>query len=150
MKGRFNIENVDLIGAINELKRDKKLKIENQRKIEILKFTTDKEIEYSEVIKINRDIIKNLKKRIQFLKENKNNSESDQVENSNTYQNSNSNNIQKSSDIINNNNKHFSYDEIVDESLKNSYNFVVQDKKPLILPKINTISFRSKNFKKNK
>ncbi len=38
-------ENVDLIGAINELKREKKVKNDNIQKIKNLKKQTKKEIE---------------------------------------------------------------------------------------------------------
>lgn len=44
---------MDLIGAINELKRDKKIKIENQRRIETLKIENYQEVDISVKIKHN-------------------------------------------------------------------------------------------------
>lgn len=57
-----------MIGAINELKRDKKLKIENQRKIKILREECNREIEQAAKIKKNRLILTNFKEEIKHLK----------------------------------------------------------------------------------
>jgi hypothetical protein len=57
-----------LIGAINELKRDKKLKIENQRKIDILKKKNEEEIDQADLIKKKRTLLNNFREEIKNLK----------------------------------------------------------------------------------
>ena len=59
---------MDLIGAINELKRDKKLKIENQRKIETLKEETRREVELSEKIRENKFLLSQLQEELRLVK----------------------------------------------------------------------------------
>ena len=64
------IENVDLIGTINDLKRDKKLKIESEKKINMLKNRCKREINLSNQIRNNRINIKQLQTDIKIIKHN--------------------------------------------------------------------------------
>lgn len=60
-------ENVDLIGAINELKRDKKQKIDNQEKIYQLKLETNDEIEVCYKIEKNKKEIMKLEEKLKEI-----------------------------------------------------------------------------------
>lgn len=68
---RIMKENVDLIGAINELKRDKKFREDNREKIDDLKKKTKKEIDVSLKVQKNKLIIEDLRSKIENLLKNK-------------------------------------------------------------------------------
>ena len=61
-------ENVDLISAINELKREKKLKMDNISKVEMLKHDAQGEIDVAIRINKNNEVIRDLKSRIELIK----------------------------------------------------------------------------------
>lgn len=61
-------ENVDLIGAINELKREKKFKVDNEDKIKNLKVETKKEIEMALDIRKKVDLLNTLKDKLLLTK----------------------------------------------------------------------------------
>jgi vacuolar-type H+-ATPase subunit H len=132
-----------LIGAINELKRDKKLKIENQRKIESLKEENDKEIDQAIRVKKNRLILSEFQRELKRIKEEYLHSESEESE-TRKLSNKSSNPPPKkiiTSTIIK---KRINFD----KSLKKMN--VLKERKNktgIVLPKINTI-FSKKNRKK--
>ena len=68
---RIMKENVDLIGAINELKRDKKFTEDNREKIDNLKKKTKKEIDISLKVQKNKLVISDLRMKIESFLKNK-------------------------------------------------------------------------------
>lgn len=68
---RIMKENVDLIRAINELKRDKKLKVDNQKKIEELKLEAAEEIDLCVRIERNKKDIARLQTELEEIKKSK-------------------------------------------------------------------------------